>query len=135
MRVTSLNGITDTVPLTVLVAYALLPSGMKATPLGSISTFTSANFLLASPATSKKVTVLLSSLATTRKASLAVSASGCDDVGPTKRFTATGGGGGGGTCPPPPPPPPPPQATSTPAPRTLSIAARAKRACVIVFFI
>src|SRR5215475_11454524 len=79
-----LSGITETVPLTVFAAYALDPFGRIATPFGSVCTGTSASLRLRSCRTSKKLTVLLSGFATARKALSAVSAKGCDDVGPEK---------------------------------------------------
>src|SRR5262245_22293219 len=80
-----LAGITETVPLAVLATKALLPSGRNATPLGSSWTGTTATRRFASPRRSKNDTESLSGFAATRKASFAVSASGCDDVGPAKR--------------------------------------------------
>ena len=85
-------GMTLKVPLTVFATYALLPSGRKATPFGSSWTATSARRRPAPGRTSKNDTVSLSGLATARKSPLAVSASGCEEVGPAKRQRSSAGG-------------------------------------------
>jgi hypothetical protein len=63
---------------------------MNATPFGSTCTGTSATLRFLSLRRSKKLTLLLSGFATTRNDPSAVSANGCDDVGPTNRVNAVG---------------------------------------------
>src|SRR5215475_2193626 len=71
-----LSLITLTVPLTVFATYAFEPSGIIATPLGSVWTGTSASFRFRSDRRSKKLTLLLSGLTTARNSSAAVIARG-----------------------------------------------------------
>jgi hypothetical protein len=80
-------GRTLTVPLTVFATYALEPSGSSATPFGSSPTGTSATRSSEPGRTSKNDTVSLSGFATARSSPAAVSASGWEEVGPTKRQT------------------------------------------------